>query len=102
MIRPHEGAFTDPAEVVPGLAVWANARHKWRRAKVVEVRASRAIVAFRLSTAPRIVVQAVPISSLMRWEWEPPARMRLRTTVPSLDEARAVVEAMAARKGAAA
>jgi hypothetical protein len=94
LIRPHEFAFADASQVVEGLAVWANARHKWRRAKVVEVRGDRAVVAFRLQTAPRVVVQALPISSLMRWAWEPPARLRLHTTAPTLDEARAVLAAM--------
>lgn len=96
MIRPSEFAFTDPAQLEVGLAVWASAKHKWRRAKVVAVRGTTVDVAFRLATAPRVRVQTVTLAALMRWEWEPPARMRLRTTVPTLEEARAVVEAMKA------
>lgn len=100
MIRPSEFAFTDPAQLEVGLAVWASAKHKWRRAKVVAVRRSTVDVAFRLATAPRVVVQTVDLSALMRWEWEPPARLRMRTTVPTLEEAQAVAAAMRAGKAA--
>lgn len=93
-LRPHEFAFAHAAQVIEGLGVWANARHKWRRARVIAVRGGRAVVAFRLATSPRVVCQSLPVSSLMRAEWEPPARMRLWTSTPTIDEARAVLAAM--------
>lgn len=96
LIRPNEHAFLDVAQVEVGAEVWASAKHKWRTARVVQVRGSGAMVAFRLATAPRIVCQAVPLISLMRREWEPPARLRLRTTVPTLEEARMALATKAA------